>query len=60
MKLQPYQHPGPFRDILGILLEQFSVGGSVQQSRQLVVYGVVVDICTVDKRDGFEAFTSDL
>ena len=42
----------PFRNVIGILLEKMTIGGAEKKARPLVVYGIVVNVGTVDESDG--------
>ena len=50
----------PFRNVIGILLEKMTIGGAEKKARQLVVYGIVVNVGTVDEVMALLALTSDL
>ena len=42
----------PEGDIVGVALKGVAVGGAVEQARQLVIYGIIVNIGAVNEGDG--------
>ena len=42
----------PEGDVVGVALKRFAVGGAVEQARQLVVYGIIVNVGAVNEGDG--------
>ena len=47
------QHPCPLWYVVSILLEELAFGRAIEQARQLIVNGIVVDVGTVNEGYSF-------
>ena len=47
VELKTCKSLGPFRNGISVFLNKIAFSSSVKQTRQLIVNGVVIDICTV-------------